>query len=118
MTPMDIKKAFSLIILFFVVGFATAQSTRDVQAPTPPKPVYKSEKETKTKLFKRNKEQADEEVVQFRKRMKKVARKKRKEERMALKPQYSDPLYFGHKRPPRKRKNGKKKFCKECGMTH
>ena len=34
------------------------------------------------------------------------------------KPQYSDPTYFGHKKPPKKRPVGKKKFCKECGMSH
>jgi hypothetical protein len=34
------------------------------------------------------------------------------------KPQYSDPSYFGHKKPPKKRKKGKRKFCKECGIIH
>jgi hypothetical protein len=34
------------------------------------------------------------------------------------KPQYKDPLYFGHKRKPKKRPPGKQKFCKECGMKH
>ena len=34
------------------------------------------------------------------------------------KPQYSYPSYFGHKNPPKKRKPGKKKFCKECRLRH
>ena len=34
------------------------------------------------------------------------------------KPQYSDPSYFGHKKPPKKRANGKKRKCKECHMWH
>jgi len=34
------------------------------------------------------------------------------------KPQYSDPTYFGHKKKPKKRPPGKKKFCKECGIYH
>lgn len=34
------------------------------------------------------------------------------------KPQYSDKMYFGHKRPPKKNPVGKKKFCKECGIVH
>ncbi len=34
------------------------------------------------------------------------------------KPQYSDPMYFGHKRKPKKRPPGKRKLCKECGLTH
>ena len=41
-----------------------------------------------------------------------------KNERLAEKPQYSDPMYFGHKRPPKKRKPGKMKYCKECGIRH
>lgn len=34
------------------------------------------------------------------------------------KPQYSNPAYFGHKKKPKKRKRGKRKFCKECGIVH
>ena len=34
------------------------------------------------------------------------------------KPQYSDPLYFGHKNKPKKRPPGKKKYCSECGIVH
>ena len=34
------------------------------------------------------------------------------------KPQYSNPLYFGHKKKPKKRKRGKQKVCKECGIKH
>jgi hypothetical protein len=43
---------------------------------------------------------------------------RRKNERLQEKPQYSDPSYFGHKRPPKKRKAGKLKYCKECGIRH
>jgi hypothetical protein len=51
-------------------------------------------------------------------RMAAVEKERRKTERMADKPQYSDPSYFGHKRPPKKRPPGKMKFCKECGLRH
>lgn len=51
-------------------------------------------------------------------RMEKVAKERKKAERLMDKPQYSDPLYFGHKRPPKKRKPSKMKFCKECGIRH
>ena len=27
-------------------------------------------------------------------------------------------MYFGHKRPPKKRPANKMKFCKECGIRH
>lgn len=42
----------------------------------------------------------------------------RQMERMAEKPQYSDPSYLGHKRPPKKRAPGKQRYCKECGLVH
>src|SRR5687767_14174025 len=51
-------------------------------------------------------------------RMEEVAKTRRKSEKIMEKPQYSDPLYFGHKRPPKKRKPSKMKFCKECGIRH
>ncbi|MGB3181545.1 MAG: hypothetical protein WBB45_09155 [Cyclobacteriaceae bacterium] len=52
------------------------------------------------------------------KREKALRKKYRKQAKMAEDPQYSDPMYFGHKRPPKKRKPGKKKFCKVCEMVH
>lgn len=51
-------------------------------------------------------------------RMAELAKTKRKNEVLQDKPQYSDPLYFGHKRPPKKRKPGKMKYCRECGIRH
>lgn len=57
-------------------------------------------------------------VQEFQKRMKKNARKYNKIDRIKDRPQYSDPTYFGHKRKPKKRPVGKRKFCKECGIVH
>lgn len=51
-------------------------------------------------------------------RMARLNKEKRKIEKEMEKPQYSDPMYFGHKRPPKKRKAGKLKYCKECGIRH
>lgn len=55
---------------------------------------------------------------EFYERMEDLEKTRRKNERLMEKPQYSDPLYFGHKRPPKKRKPSKMKFCKECGIRH
>jgi hypothetical protein len=52
------------------------------------------------------------------KRMEELQKTRRKNEKMLDKPQYSDPSYFGHKRPPKKRPPHKMKFCKECGLRH
>lgn len=47
-----------------------------------------------------------------------VEKERRVAEKEMTKPQYSDPLYFGHKHPPKKHKAGKLKYCKECGIRH
>lgn len=116
-------------LVFFIGGVVftgMGQSTRDVSAPKPPAPRYQAIKKQKKGfmwgLFKKKQKVEikthQEEVAEFRERMQQTARRKSKEAKLAEKPQYSDPLYFGHKKPPKKRKNGKKKFCKECGLTH
>jgi hypothetical protein len=46
------------------------------------------------------------------------AKRREKEAKLAEKPQYSDPTYFGHKKKPKKRPVGKRKLCKECGIVH
>lgn len=55
---------------------------------------------------------------EFYERMGELEKTRRKNEKMMEKPQYSDPLYFGHKRPPKKRKPSKMKYCKQCGIRH
>jgi hypothetical protein len=55
---------------------------------------------------------------EFADRMAEVEKARRKNERMMDEPQYSDPMYFGHKKPPKKHKPGKMKYCKVCGIRH
>ena len=43
---------------------------------------------------------------------------KRENAKDMKKPQYTEKMYFGHKNPPKKRPIGKRKHCKECGLTH
>lgn len=51
-------------------------------------------------------------------RMEQLEKTRRKNEKLMQKPQHSDPSYFGHKRPPKKRKAGQLKYCRECGIRH
>jgi cell division protein FtsN len=51
-------------------------------------------------------------------RVEELEKEQKKYEKMMKKPQYSDPSYFGHKRPPKRRPPGKMKFCKECRIRH
>lgn len=57
-------------------------------------------------------------IVEYEKRMRANVRKHKVMARKMQKPQYSDPMYFGHKHKPKKRPVGKRKFCKECGIVH
>ena len=60
----------------------------------------------------------EQKVLEFEERMEANAKAYKKQQKEMQKPQYSDPSYFGHKRKPKIRKLGKRKFCKECGIVH
>lgn len=60
----------------------------------------------------------DKKVEEYKIRMRENAMKNAKIAKEMQKPQYSDPSYFGHKKKPKKRPLGKRKFCKECGIVH
>jgi hypothetical protein len=55
---------------------------------------------------------------EFQDRMDARAKTNRYNEKMLMKPQYSDPSYFGHKHKPKRHSAKKMKFCKECGIRH
>jgi hypothetical protein len=78
------------------------------------KKAQKSKKKSKYSLA----GEYDKKVEEYHKRMEANVKKYNKMAKEMEKPQYSDPTYFGHKKPPKKRPVGKKKFCKECGMSH
>ena len=113
-----LRKTGLLVILISGFYLSKAQSSRDVDRPTPPKPVYQAEKQKKglKKILSKKKDKS--ELEKFRERMAEVRKEKRKEEKLAQKPQYTNPLYFGHKKPPKKRPLGKQKYCKVCQLKH
>jgi hypothetical protein len=51
-------------------------------------------------------------------RVEHIAKEKQKTLKKMAAPQYSNPLYFGHKRPPKRNAIHKMKYCKECGIRH
>lgn len=55
---------------------------------------------------------------EYEERMDARAKTYRKNERMLMTPQYSNPAYFGHKHKPKRRSPNRMKFCKECGIRH
>ena len=119
--------AFVLLIFSMLTGIVRGQSGE--QQPTEQKPgnpssldpsYYPTEKKVPKKAKKKSSSKGAtyESEQQYYDRMAKVFKEKEKAEKEMQKPQYANPMYFGHKRPPKKRKPGKMKFCKECGLRH
>lgn len=115
---MGMKKFILLSLFLGIAVLAGAQNTRDVVAPKAPAVQYQSQKKADRHFLFFGKKKKKTEVEAFRENLSKVYKQKKKEAKLAEKPQYSDPLYFGHKKPPKKRPIGKRKFCKECGLVH
>ncbi|HEY9486691.1 MAG TPA: hypothetical protein VIQ51_00085 [Chryseosolibacter sp.] len=121
------------IILFVLMAFATAESHAQfwkgkkkksgveniAQQPTSLNPSPSAKAEYAPKASRRSSKGPTYGLEQeYYERMEALEKARRKNEKLMEKPQYSDPLYFGHKRPPKKRKPSKMKFCKECGIRH
>jgi hypothetical protein len=120
------QKLAVLLFLLFATVAVQAQSKGDKQKNVDKSgdwgATYKvdSKKAIKAqrKLRKSLHKQFDQKKEEFYDRMEANAKKREKMAKEMNKPQYSDPMYFGHKTPPKKRPPGKKKFCKECKMRH
>ncbi len=124
------KSKLILLLLIFGSTFALAQnkeSSRDSEKKIDRDKAaaysygaenVKNRKQKKSKVKYSLYKDFDKKVEEFEERMKANTKKYKKMEKEMEKPQYSDPTYFGHKRPPKKRPPGKKKYCKECGMVH
>jgi hypothetical protein len=100
----------------------TARSTQSNSlAPGTTAPSYYPTEDYDAKIRKRKKASGKVTYTareKFYERMEELEKEQRKNEKLMEKPQYSDPSYFGHKRPPKRRPPGKMKFCKECKIRH
>ncbi len=116
------NRFIGFLLIFFIAFVSYSQNTRSTEAPKPPRPTYQASKKEKKGAFaflkKKQKKQGKDEVAEFRDRLQKVYKQKAKEEKLADKPRYKDPTYFGHKKKPKKRPVGKQKFCKVCKIKH
>ncbi len=115
------------LLLVFVLAFATsfAQSKRkkakkEVTAAGQPSSLapYYPQKEYEPKKRKTSGKVTYNARDKFYDRMEALEKAGRKSEKEMEKPQNSDPMYFGHKRPPKKRPVNKMKYCKVCGIRH
>lgn len=128
------KILIPLFIIFFLSMnevFAQSKGKKNKDAtpkhwdsPTrDPDEIFKGSEGTNTKVSKKKKSNkrsapADAAMVRYEQQKKANAKKYAQMEKDMKKPQYSDPSYFGHKKKPKKRPPGKRKFCQECGITH
>ena len=121
-----------LLCLMLIVGLSYGQSSKNKKKKRPTTPErsasslepytpYAERATTRKKKSTKRKDSGGpsyDSQQEFYARMAEVQKKRNKTEKIMDKPQYSDPLYFGHKRQPKKRPRGKMKFCKECGIRH
>jgi hypothetical protein len=119
---------FVLLLAGSQVGFAQSKKKKEVvkeettngqpSSLTPYYPEKQKSAEKKKTTRKSGRKVTYNARDKFYDRMETVAKENRKAEKELKKPQYSDPSYFGHKRPPKRRPAGKLKYCKECGLRH
>jgi hypothetical protein len=109
-----------LLVSFTTVSFAQRKNKKksaDNTQPTTLDPQIQKEYTPKASK-KYSKGPTFESEEKFYERMALLEKTKRKNEKLQSLPQYSDPMYFGHKRPPKKHKPGKMRYCRECGIRH
>jgi len=113
-------KVSFLVFGILLVSFSEimAQNSRDPNSSKTSTANTKTFKKSKKFSKKAYDQKYDQAIEDYKKLMKENKKKYAKMEKDMKKPQYSDPLYFGHKKPPKKRKTGKRKFCKECSIVH
>jgi hypothetical protein len=111
-----------ILVLIFSTSAAIAQSSNHQPSqrptslnPSSAKPDYFGASKVRKNV---NDGPTIETYEQYVARMKRTVKEIEKREKLLKKPQYANPLYFGHKRLPKKHKAGKLKFCKECGIRH
>ncbi len=120
---------FCCLIALWTVTAAVAQSgqrsSREANSPSSVESrnhdEYKIFRGGEYKKKKRSKEKltfTEQKMEEYEDRMEANAKKYREMSKEMEKPRYSDPSYFGHKNKPKKRRPGKKKFCKDCGISH
>ena len=112
------KPFLIVVLLAFSPAIALAQTSLD---PTPNKQghttkFYSPKRAKAVKSKKKNVRHTAQ--YEFYKRVEEAAKDKQRILRKLAKPQYSNPAYFGHKRPPKKRPPNKMRYCKVCHIRH
>jgi hypothetical protein len=119
---------FFVSMLLFVTVETFGQSTGEFSGPFPKEPERTVSKPVRHKtVFSGHHEKAFKykqakithtAQYEFYKRVEVAAKQHMKELKELSKPQYSNFLYFGHKRKPKKHSADKMRYCPECGIRH
>ena len=124
---MKLRLIFLCLVLFVMVTHSQAQSKRkkkskgkqeNVTSVDPSFPQAGQYQPKAKKVKRKDRGITYNAQDNFYEQRARVSKEKRRAELELSKPQNSNPLYFGHKRPPKKRPPGKMKFCKTCGLKH
>ena len=115
----------NIFIFLFLIGFVKVGLAQDSRTIKPIDKVYQSQYTSEQLVAIRTAvinhpytKYYDRLIVEYEQRMVDNVKKYKTMARKMQKPQYSDPLYFGHKKKPKKRAVGKRKYCKECEIVH
>ena len=121
------KRGWIIATLSFAIATISLGQTSDAPTSTTPNSrnpgtsadVFGGKRSSKKvsahKYLKRSSEQL---IKEYHIRVRKAAKKYKKEQKLLKKPEYTNIEYYGHKKKPKIRKLGKRKFCKECEIVH
>ena len=125
---MELPRLFFVSILAMTVSWTYGQSTGEFTGPLPRAPEAKVEEPAhrkgifsphRAKAYKLKKIKVTHSAqYEFYKRVEQAAKDHQKELKKLAKPQYSNFLYYGHKRKPKIHPPEKMRYCPECGIRH
>jgi hypothetical protein len=114
------KLLLTSLATFFLASGCFAQKVEAESALRPKStPRFPTEKEVRSREKKAFKLKTTVDLQkEYYERVESVMNARKKTARLMQKPQYSDPMYFGHRRPPKKHSVRNMRFCRECGIRH
>lgn len=128
---MHLPRLFFMSMLVMAATHAFGQSKKEFTGPLPesasPEPATPKAPAHKHGIFSRHRPRPFKVKVpkvthtaqyEFYRRVEQAAKEHQRALKKLAKPQYSNFLYYGHKRKPKKHPPNKMRYCEECGIRH
>ncbi len=126
---MQLPRLFFVSMLAMIATLSYGQSNHEFTGPLPNAPKSETVREPvhkkgffsprKTQGYKLKKQKVTHTAqYEFYKRVELAAKEHQRELKKLAKSQYSDFLYYGHKRKPKKHAANEMRYCEECGIRH